>query len=125
MSILRILVGLLAVFIAFPAFANDVQVGRGVICDTKEQAERYVALFKDYAVEALTRVNAEAKTEHACGVAAIAYLPGQVGTPTRNEKGEAFRVLRILVLGVVTNLGVQQVTPFPQFTILKVEEIAV
>ena len=37
MSILRILVGLLAVFIAFPAFANDVQVGRGVICDTKEQ----------------------------------------------------------------------------------------
>jgi len=25
----------------------------------------------------------------------------------------------------VTDLGVQQVTPFPQFTILKVEEIAV
>jgi hypothetical protein len=86
MSILRILVGLLAVFIAFPAFANDVQVGRGVICDTKEQAERYVALFKDYAVEALTRVNAEAKTEHACGVAAIAYLPGQVSTPPETKK---------------------------------------
>ncbi len=65
MSILRILFGLLAAFIAFPAFANDIQVGRGVICDTKEQAERYVALFKDNAVEALTRVNAEAKTDHA------------------------------------------------------------
>ena len=58
-------------------------------------------------------------------MAAIAYLPNQVSTTTRNEKGEAFRVLRILGLGVVTNLGVQQVTPFPQFTILKVEEIAV
>jgi len=113
------------VFLAGPAFAADIAVGRGIICDTQEQMERYVAVFKGNAKDALTTVNTEAKKEDACAAAAIAFLAGETATTARNNDGEAYKVLRILVLGVVTDMGLQQVAPFPQFTIMKIEEISI
>jgi hypothetical protein len=114
-----------AVLAATPAIAGDIAIGRGIICDTQEQMERYIAVFKGDAKLALTTVNAEAKKEDACSMAAIAFLAGETAATARNNDGEAYRVLKILVLGVVTNLGVQQVAPFPQFTIMKVDEISI
>jgi hypothetical protein len=113
------------VFLAGPAFAADIAVGRGIICDTQEQMERYVAVFKGNAKDALTTVNTEAKKEDACAAAAVAFLAGETATTARNNDGEAYKVLRILVLGVVTDMGLQQVAPFPQFTIMKIEEISI
>lgn len=119
----------LAAFFGSSAFAgdaqNDVQIGRGVICDTQEQAERFVTLFKGNAGETLNTVNLEAKKENACAVAAVAYLPGDVSATATGGKGEAFRVVKILVLGVVTELGVQHVPPFPQYTILKAQGFSI
>jgi hypothetical protein len=114
-----------AVLAATPAVAADIAIGRGIICDTQEQMERYIAVFKGDAKLALTTVNTEAKKEDACSMAAIAFLAGETAATARNNDGEAYRVLKILVLGVVTNLGVQQVAPFPQFTIMKVDEISI
>lgn len=112
-------------FLGGSAFAADIQVGRGIICDTKEQAERFVAIFKGNSSDALMSVNAEAHQDNACAVAAIAYVSGEVSATARTGEGEAFRVLKILVLGVVTPLGLQRVSPFPQFTIQKIQEISV
>jgi hypothetical protein len=114
-----------AVCFGYSASAADIKVGSGLICDTKEQAQRYVALLKDDPDDALTAVNAEAKKEDACAVTAIAYVAGDMGETARSDQGDAYRVLHILVLGVVTPIGVQKVTPFPQFTIVKVEEMAI
>jgi hypothetical protein len=108
-----------------PAFAADVAIGRGIICDTQEQMERYVAVFKGDMKAALTTVNTEAKKEDACAAAAIAFLAGETATTARNNDGEAYKVLRILVLGVVTDMGLQQVAPFPQFTIMRIDEISI
>ncbi len=108
-----------------PAFAADIAIGRGIVCDTQEQMERYVAVFKGNAKDALTTVNAEAKKEDACAAAAIAFLAGETATTARNDEGGAYKVLKILVLGVVTDMGVQQVAPFPQFTIMKIDEISI
>src|SRR5262249_50333260 len=108
--------------IAGIAAAADVKVGAGIICDTKDQVERYVAVFKGDPADALTAVNNEAKKDNACGVAAIAYVESEIGDTARNGHGDAFRVVKILVLGVVTDAGVQRITPFPQFTIVRVEE---
>jgi len=113
------------IFLGSPAFAADIAIGRGIICDTQEQMERYVAVFKGNAKEALTTVNTEAKKEDACAAAVVAYLAGDTGATARNNDGDAFRVLKILVLGVVTDMGVQQVAPFPQFTIMKIDEISI
>ena len=113
------------IFLGSPAFAADIAIGRGIICDTQEQMERYVAVFKGSAKEALTTVNTEAKKEDACAAAVVAYLAGDTAATARNNDGDAFRVLKILVLGVVTDMGVQQVAPFPQFTIMKIDEISI
>lgn len=120
----RIAVGAIVLFCA-PAFAADIAIGRGIICDTQEQMERYVAVFKGNSRDALTTVNTEAKKEDACAAAVVAYLAGDTAATARNNDGEAFRVLKILVLGVVTDMGVQQVAPFPQFTIMKIDEISI
>jgi hypothetical protein len=124
MCIVRLVVVSLTFCLTIPAFAADIEVGPGIICDTKEQAERFIFFFKGNVGDALTSVNAEAHQDNACASAAIAYLPGEVSTTARNDEG-AFRVTEILVLGVVTPLGVQQVSPFPQFTIKKIEEISI
>jgi hypothetical protein len=113
------------VLLGGPASATDVAIGRGIICDTQEQMERYVAVFKGNAKDALTTVNTEAKKEDACSAAVVAYLAGDTAATARNDAGEAYKVLKILVLGVVTNLGVQQVAPFPQFTIMKIDEVSI
>jgi hypothetical protein len=113
------------VLLGGPAFAADVAIGRGIICDTQEQMERYVAVFKGNAKDALTTVNTEAKKDDACSAAVVAYLVGDTAATARNDSGEAYKVLKILVLGVVTNLGVQQVAPFPQFTIMKIDEVSI
>jgi hypothetical protein len=114
-----------AVLTSTPVIAGDIAIGRGIICDTQEQMERYVAVFNGDARLALTIVNTEAKKEDACSVAAIAFLAGETAATARNNDGEAYRVMKILVLGVVTNLGVQQVAPFPQFTVMKIDEISI
>ena len=108
-----------------PAFAADIEVGRGIICDTQEQMERYVAVFKGNAKDALMTVNAEAKKDDACSAAVVAYLAGDTAATARNDSGEAYRVLKILVLGVVTNICVQQVATFPQFTMMKIDEVSI
>lgn len=108
-----------------PAFAADIEIGRGIICDTQEQMERYVAVFKGNAKDALIAVNTEARKDDACAAAVIAYLARETTTTARNTNGGAYRVLEILVLGVVTNLDVQQVAPFPQFTIKKIDELSI
>ena len=105
--------------------AADIQVGRGLICDTQEQAKRFIALMDGNSANALKTVNAEAKKEDACAVTAIAYVAGDVGETTRSDQGQAYRVQPIMVLGVVTPLGLQKVPPFPQFTIVKVEEMSI
>lgn len=124
MWIARLVVVSLISFLTIPAYAADIEVGSGIICDTKEQAERFVFFFKGNTGDALTSVNAEAHQDNACVLAAFAYLPSKVSTTARNNEG-TFRVTEILVLGVVTTLGVEQVSPFPQFTIMKMEEISI
>lgn len=113
------------VLVGNPAVAADIAIGRGIICDTPEQMQRYVAVFKGNAQDALTAVNHEAKKDNACAPAVVAYLAGDAIATARNNDGQAFRVVKILVLGVVTDLGVQQVAPFPQFTVVKVDEISI
>lgn len=127
--------------VAYPAMAEDgqngdehkgVQIGRGVICDTQEEVKRYVTLFDGDSDAALGAVNREAQKADACIVAAIVFIPGSENTSenvtdamARNEKEGAFRIVPILVTGVVKPHGIEQVPPFPQFTLVKVEEFEI
>jgi hypothetical protein len=109
--------------------AVKVQVGSALVCDTQQQVERFVALYDGDVATTLTVVNGEqAKNgeqaaKHACDVATIAYVMGPEVSQARSTNGNGtFRVVRVLVLGVLTDKGLQASVPTPFYSAAKVEE---
>ena len=107
-----------------PARAHEVQVGTGPVYDTQQQAERFAALYDGDAQTAVRTVNAEEHNETACGMVTMAYMPGPALATARN-KNLTFQIIQVLVVGVVTEEGVQAVEPVRFFSVLAVEEIDV
>jgi hypothetical protein len=107
-----------------PALAADYEVGTSLLCDTKEQVERFVALFAGDEQAALVAVNDEAHNPTACALMNVAYLRGsQIATARHGD--HAFEIVRILVVGVDTAAGIQAVRPAAYFTLFGVKEYAV
>jgi hypothetical protein len=79
--------------------AEALNVGRGVICDTAEQAQRFVALRNSGSatVQALQVINREAAKPTACGEAMVAF---RLGEPIQDAKveGLAVNVVKITVV---------------------------
>ena len=64
-------------------------IGVGIICNTPEQAGRFVGLRAEGndATKAIAAVNAEVQDPRACGVAAIAFMRNQtIATRTMGDK---------------------------------------
>jgi hypothetical protein len=102
----------------------DIEVGTSLICDTQEQVQRFVALYDGDVESAVKGVNAAEHDPTACGVSTMAYVRGpQLGTA--RSKDAAFEIVRILVVGVVTETGVKSVTPASFFSLFEIEEIRV
>ena len=61
----------------FRVDAKTTAIGVGMICNTSDQAEQFVALRAGGAKarDALARVNRQAHDPRACGLAAIAFVP--------------------------------------------------
>lgn len=103
--------------------SHDVELATGLVCDTQQQVERFVALFNGDARNAASAVNAEVRDPTACAVATVAYLRGpQIATV--RSKDSAFEVIRILVVGVATGDSVRSVTPAAYFTAFQIKEYA-
>ena len=110
--------------LGFPAQAQEAEVGTNLVCDTQAQVERFVAHYDGDAQAAVDAVNAEGHDPTACAVSTMAYVRGpQLGT-ARN-KDAAFEIVRILVVGVVTETGVKSVTPASFFSLFEIDEIRV
>ena len=112
----------LLTFLVSPAQAQEVEVGTGLVCDTQEQAERFVALYDGDAQSTVGSVNAAEHDPTACTVSTMAYVRGRQLARVRN-KDTTFQIVPILVLGVVTEAGVESVTPAPFFSVIEVEEV--
>jgi hypothetical protein len=116
------LLPLLAMPVQAQAPAAEVEVGTSLICDTQEQVQRFVALYDGDVESAVNGVNAAEHDPTACGVSTMAYVRGPQLATARN-KDAAFEIVRILVLGVVTEAGVKSVTPAPFFSLFAIDEI--
>src|ERR1700730_12248812 len=55
---------------------RDIEVGDAVVCETKEQAARYIAHFKGDPETAIRTVNREEGDPSACGVVNAAFIRG-------------------------------------------------
>ena len=103
------------------AHENEIETGNGVICDTREQAQRLALLLEDDARAAIRTVNAEAHDAQACALASVAYVRGAKAGTARSKAG-TFEIVEVLVIGVETPRGLKQASPAVYFTLFKVEE---
>lgn len=79
------LISALVLMPASAAFADDVQVGTSLLCDTQQQAERFAALYDGDAAMAIRIVNAEEHSPTACGLVTMAYVPGPPVSTARTK----------------------------------------
>ena len=112
----------LILLLGSPAYADDVQVGTGLLCDTQQQAERFAALYDGDAGIAIRTVNAEEHNPTACGVVAMAYVAGPP-LSTARTKDLTFEIIQVLVIGVITRNGMRSVEPAHFFSVVPVEEL--
>jgi hypothetical protein len=123
-SRITLLVMPLALLLGLPARAQEIEVGTSLICDTQQQVERFVTLYDGDAQSTVNSVNAAEHNPTACAVSTMAYVRGRQLARARN-KDTTFQIVPILVLGVVTEEGVESVTPAPFFTVFEIEEIGI
>jgi hypothetical protein len=104
-----------------PAGAHEVETGTGVICDTREQAQRLALILDEDAQAAIRTVNSEARDPTACALATVAYVRGAKAGTTRSKAG-TFEIVEVLVVGVETRRGLWSASPAVYFTLFKIEE---
>ena len=114
-------IALLSLLLCFPARAQKIEVGTGIFCDTQKQVERFVALLDGNAEKALKAVNAEENDATACVGGTIAFIRGPEITTARTKNG-TFHIIRVLVVGVLTEAGFRAAVPTDFFSFEKVDE---
>jgi hypothetical protein len=115
---------LLLLLLSAPALGDEVQMGKGAVCDTQKQAERLASLMAEDAEIALRTVNAEEHDATACEYLTVAFVRGsRVGMVRTN--GLTMEIVEVLVLGVLTANGLEPAEPVVHFSLFKVEEPAV
>jgi hypothetical protein len=114
---------LVLVLLCFSARAQEVEVATGIVCDTQKQMERFVALFDGDREAAVKAVNAEDDNPNACVVGTIAYVRGPQITTLRT-KSATFQIVRVLVVGILTEAGFRATVPSALFSAQRIEERA-
>ena len=111
----------LSLLLCAPAWAHKIEVGSGVFCDTQQQIERFVTLFDGDAQTAMNAVNAEENDPTACIAGTIAYIRGPEVAKATTKTG-TFQIVRVLVVGIVTEAGFRAAAPAAFFSLEKVDE---
>ena len=108
---------------------DEVEVGVGLICNSEQQVERYLALHgKDQSPEgtvaAIQAVNTEAQDSSACALAMIAFIRGDEGKSVP-APGGLMKIMQVKVLATGTPDGWRRTVPTIQFTAMfqKLEEV--
>jgi hypothetical protein len=96
---------------------DEMLTGSGLVCDTKEQAERFISLMGDNVESTLLEVNREAGDAHACVVATFGFIPG-AKVADIDKDGTVVFVLEVRVMAVATVAGLQLVEPKTYYTVV-------
>jgi len=112
---------MLAPLLCLPAQAQDIEVSTGIFCDTQKQVERFVALYDGNTERAIRSVNAEENDPNACIYGTLAFIRSPDAVTARN-KSEAYRVVRVTVVGFLTSTGFRAAAPTASFSAEKIDE---
>jgi len=112
-----------------PALAGDIvaapdtdapSVGIGMICNTPEQARQYLDFRASGAAaqEAMQRVNDAAQNPHACGVAAIAFVPDKM-LHAHLVENKLLEIVRVSVLAGFDGTSWQDMPSVVQYAVIE------
>ena len=104
---------------------KDIEIGSGLVCDTLEQVQRYVQLFRGNPVEAATQVNKEVGKEEACAFGTVAFVRGADVARVRDNEDKPVKIAEILVVGIGTTGGLMEIEPQRWFTMFPTEDILI
>jgi hypothetical protein len=111
----------LVALLSIPAHGREIQVGSELVCNTAKQVEKFVAFSEADPRTAISATNDEENDPKACAVVNIAFVRGH-NTVTVRTRNATYQIADILVVGVITDNGVQYVTPAIQFSLFQVDE---
>lgn len=108
-GLVLILVGI--VWMSF-ARAQEIQYGKGLICDTKEQIASFLQKSDEGMPndQALAAVNFAAGNGTACAAVQVAYYEGSEAAQFTGKE-TTFSIIEILVVGAHTGAGYSPVSP--------------
>ena len=122
-----LLLSLLLVLPLRASAGSDIQIARGVVCDSQAQVERLVSLVNKESDprHALTIVNREADNPRACGSALVGYVNAKE-TGVIRDHGKTFRVIELTIVAIPTANGSWSfIQPITQYAAFPVDEIEV
>ena len=104
----------------------QISIGRAIICDTSEQAQRFVSLHNGGSemTQALQVINKEAANPSACGTAIVAFRSGEAMGSVRVE-GQLANLVKITVLAFNNGTRWSMIPETVQYAILVPEGIEV
>jgi hypothetical protein len=111
----------LMVLLLAPAYGQEIEVGSELVCNSARQVEKYIAFNEDDSRTAARAINDEEKNPTACAVVSIAFVRGH-NTTTVRTRHATFQITDIIVIGVLTDEGVQYVAPAVQFSLFMIDE---
>ena len=116
-------IALFFLLLCYPAGAqeSEMNIGSGLVCNTPQQIERFVAVYDGDADAALAAVNAESDDADACTIATFSFVLGPQVAVIKNAIG-TFRVIQVLVFGIFTEEGFEAAMPQTFFTLAEVDE---
>jgi hypothetical protein len=103
---------------------SDIEVGDVLVCDTQDQVEHYIMAYNGDQDAAIRAVNRGDSGDRACDVVSAAFVRGPQVTGV-SHGNMAFKVVRILVLGVESKGGFRAVDPALYFSAFGVPEYPV
>ena|SRR5690348_9201618 len=100
--------------------SDRIHVGSGVICDTQDEVTSFVRLMSESdASGAMQRVNREASTPMACGMATVAFRTGKHIGEVHTDKG-TYKIMEIEIVAGSVNGNWQMVPRRTQYTAIPV-----
>ena len=93
--------------------AQNIENGTGVVCDSPQQVEQFIALDID-TKDAIGRINAQSGSG-VCEFLDAAYLVGAVVREASNDKG-TWQIRKILIVGLIIGRVTAPVQPYQKYT---------
>ena len=108
--------------IVFVPFAFAQEVGTGLVCNTSDQIETFIADKRDNKsrIEAINTTAGKV----ACAVIPVAYIR-EADIKTATDGTKYYKIVRIFVIAVHTGYAWQQVPPLEQYTLFPSDDTPV